>query len=278
LNEGRAKIRTPAERQFIATLAHGLEVLEVLSGDGSEMTLAALSKRIGRTKPTTWRLVHTLVRLGYVRQDLETRRFAIAARVLALSACFDGMDVKEVAGPFLRQLSARVSETVNMAVGDDDHLIYVERIKTTQIININLHVGSRLPLYNTSMGRALLAYYSTDQLREYVARLNRVPAARKYTQNGNRLLFEVLAETRQRGFALNDEDFAVGLRSVAVPCRNADGRVVAAINIAVPSARVSLRQLRTVHAPELLKTAQEISTALGYASRPPSVPARRNLA
>jgi IclR family pca regulon transcriptional regulator len=260
-------VRSPAERQFIASLAHGLEILEALAAAGTEMSLAAMSAQAGRPKPTTWRLLHTLVKLGYVHQNSETRRFSLAPRVLSLGACFEGMDLKELASPFLRDLSVRVGETVNMAVLDDTKLIYIERIKTTQIVNINLHVGSRLPLCSTSMGRALLAFLPAEQLRACMARLQaHEPDARPYLANGGRRLLEILADTRQRGYALNDQELVSGLRSVGCPVWDGTSKAVAAINIAVPSARVSLRDLKSKYAPELVTTAHDISAALGFRS------------
>jgi IclR family pca regulon transcriptional regulator len=260
--------RQPAERQFIASLAHGMEILEALAAAGGEISLAALSAQATRSKPTTWRVLHTLVKLGYVRQNADNRRFSLSPRVLTLGACFEGMDLKEVAAPFLRDLSFRVSETVNMAVLDETRLIYIERVKTSQIVNINLHVGSRLPLCSTSMGRALLAFLPAADLRACIDRLREhEPDARPYLANGARPLLEILAETRQRGYAVNDEELVFGLRSVGCPVWDGTSAVVAAINISVPSARVSLRDLKNKYAPELVKTAGEISTALGFRPR-----------
>lgn len=253
------------ERRFIASLAHGLAVLELLAERGPEMALADLSRGVHLSKPTTWRLVHTLVKLGYVRQDPETKRFGMSPRILTLGALFEGMDLKDLAAPFLRDLSTRIGETVNMAVLDGDQIIYIERVKTPQVVNINLHVGSRLPVYNTSMGRALIAYKPEEWLAGYLARLADDPAGRKYAEHDGRLLREALSESRLRGYALNDEELALGLRSVASPVWSANSPLpVAAVNVAVPSVRVSTRELRTAYVPELLQTTQQISAALGY--------------
>lgn len=248
-----------------------MAVLEALAEANPTLSLAALAAQVRRSKPTVWRLVHTLVKLGYVRQDPATREFALTPHVLALGTHFEGMDLKDLAGPSLRRLSTQIGETVNMAVLDGDLLIYIERIKTSQVVNINLSVGSRLPLYNTSMGRVLLAYMPEAAQRQYLQHLRDDPAARKYTQGNFKRLLDALAATRRAGFALNDEDLAPGLRSVAAPVWNRAGHVAAAINIAVPSVRVAVRELRVRYVPALLATATEISAALGYTT------ARRNL-
>jgi len=249
-------------RQFIASLAHGLAVLEALAAEAPDMELAVLARRVQKPKPTTWRLVHTLVRLGYVRQDARTRRFALTPRILALGASFDGMDLQDVAAPFLRELSVRVGETVNLAVRDGDTLIYISRIKTSQVVNINLHVGSRLPLYNTSLGRALVAHMGDEWVRDYLVRLKAEPAARQYVDRRGARLLAALRATRERGYSVNDEELTAGLRSIASPIWDGSRRVAAAINISVPSARMTLRTLLGRAVPELLKTANEISAAL----------------
>jgi IclR family pca regulon transcriptional regulator len=267
----RGTARAGKERRFIASLINGMAVLEALADAGPTMSLARLSRHVDRSKPTTWRLVHTLVKLGYVGQDPSTREFTLTPHVLALGARFEGMDLKDLAGQSLRRLSAQVGETVNMAVLDGDRLIYIERIKTSQVVNINLHVGSQLPLYNTSMGRVLLAFMPKQRLSQYLVRLAADPDAKKYTQWGCRRLLKILADTRRLGYALNDEDLASGLRSVAAPVWDSGGRTSAAINIAVPSARVSVGQLRVSYVPALIAAATEISAALGHPQ------ARRNL-
>jgi IclR family pca regulon transcriptional regulator len=121
-----------ADRSSIASLAHGLSVLEAAARSEKEISLAALANRVHLTKTTTWRLAHTLVRLGYLRQNPETRCFTPSARVLSLGyAYFDRLDLRQLAAPFLQDLSARVNEMVNLAIIDGDELVFVDRIKTS---------------------------------------------------------------------------------------------------------------------------------------------------
>jgi IclR family transcriptional regulator, pca regulon regulatory protein len=248
----------------VNALTRGLLVLESFGINGSsKLSLTEISKLTGLSKTTTFRLVRTLFHMDYMRQDEETQKYLLAPRVLSLGySLLEGMDLTQLASPYLRELSAKCGETVNMAVVDRNELVYVERLKTQQIVNINLHIGSRLPLYNTSMGRALLAYKPEEWLRDYIRQLP--PEAKEQSQKNGRRLREILAEVRGKGYAINDEDLARGLRSVATQVRNHKGDVVAAVNIAVPSARVSRLELETRYAPLLLETARQIAAALGY--------------
>lgn len=276
-----AKPRRPLDRGFIASLSHGLAILEAAADSMKDISLGELSKRVGFKKTSTWRLAHTLVELGYLEQDPHSRNFRPAARVLALGyAYFDALDLKQLSLPFLRELSARHNETVNLAVLNGDELIYVDRITTLQIVSINLHVGSRLPLYCTSLGRVLISEMSDRWIQDYIRRNLNDPKARKYMQGAGKRLREVLDSVRQLGYAINDEEMVKGLRAIACPVRDRTSQIVAAVCISVPSSRASLSELRRVFAPDLMMTARKISLALGYlpkeAERNGSPPAHRN--
>jgi IclR family transcriptional regulator, pca regulon regulatory protein len=256
------------DRNLISSLAHGLTVLEAVAAHHEPIPLATLAESVKMKKTSAWRLVHTLVHLGYVRQDPKTRTFRPAPRVLSLGyGYFDGLDLKQLALPFLQQLSAHFDETVNLAVLDGEELVYIERIRTAQIVNINLHVGSRLPLYSTSLGRALICEMPDEWLKNYIGNLREDPTAKDYIKNNEKGLLSRLEEPRKLGYGLNDEELVKGLRSIAAPIRAASSEIVAAVGVSVPSSRVTVSELRRKFAPELLLTAQRISMALGYRNR-----------
>lgn len=256
------------DRRFIASLSHGLSVLEAVADSTNDIALSDLARRVGFKKTNTWRLVHTLVKLGYLHQDPRTRNFRPAPRILALGyAYFDGLDLKKLPLPLLHELAARHNETVNLAVQSGDELIYIERITTSQIVSINLHVGSRLPLYCTSLGRALICEMPREWLEEYIQRIASDARARKYVHGGGKRLLQMLHETRERGYAVNDEELVKGLRAVACPIRDRTSKIVAAVCISVPSSRRNIGDLRRVFAPDLVRVAADISLVLGYRPR-----------
>ena len=263
---GRGKAPRSKDRTFISSLSHGLSVLEAVAQSENDIALAALAKRVSLKKTNTWRLAHTLVRLGYLRQDPETRRFSPSPRVLALGyAYFDSLDLKQLAEPFLRDLLARVNELVNLAITDGDELVFVDRMKTSsQVVNVNLRPGSHLPLYNTSLGRALISEMPLPWLRQYMSRLRGDPMANKYIQGGGKRLLKMLSDVRERGYSVSDNERVAGLRSVASPIRDKTSEIVAAVNILVPSTRMSLTELRQNLAPKVVETAAKISAVLGY--------------
>jgi IclR family pca regulon transcriptional regulator len=179
-------------------------------------------------------------------------------------AYLDGLDLKQMVAPFLRDLSARVDETVNLAILNGDELIYIDRVRTDQILNINLHVGSRLPLYNTSLGRALISDMPEAWLKGYLERMGAEPQAKEYVDENGKKLRKLLKETQRLGYALNDEELVKGLRGVASPIRDRTNAIVAAICITVPAGRATLAKLKGDFVSELLRTADQMSYALGY--------------
>jgi len=173
------------------------------------------------------------------------------------------LDLKKVAFPFLEKTSKEIGETVNLAILDGTDIVYVERIKTEQILNINLQIGSRLPAYCTSMGKAMLAFLPEDRLQEILKKMDLRPVT-PYTITCKGDLRKELKKVKARGFATNNEELSLGLRSVAAPVRNFKGEVIAAVNIAVPSIRISQKRLEKIFAEKVVETANQISSTLGY--------------
>ncbi len=253
------------DRNFITSLARGLSILEAFDLDHSRMGITDMSRNTGLPKSTVYRLVQTLCALGYIIPVREENKYALGPRVLSLGfAVLSSLELREVAQPYLMELSQEVKETVNLAVLDDWGLIYIERIKTSQIVNINLYVGSRLELYNTAMGRILAAFQGKDWISRYLRYIEQIQGTRDYWKKDGKKLLKILEEVRKNDFAINSEELAPGLRSVAAPVRNREGQIVGAVNIAVSSSLYSLQKLKQDLISPLKETTQAISSALGY--------------
>jgi IclR family pca regulon transcriptional regulator len=195
----------------------------------------------------------------------KENKYTLGPKVLSLGfAVLSSLELREIAQPYLLELSRHSHETVNLAVLDAWKLIYVERIKTQQIVNINLHVGSRLELYNTAMGRVLAAFQSKKWLFQYLKYLKRIPEAESYWRDNGKKIHNILEEVRKNDFAINNEELTPGLRSVAAPVRNREGDVVGAVNIAVSSSIYSLEALKEKLISPLQKTTRAISSAIGF--------------
>jgi IclR family transcriptional regulator, pca regulon regulatory protein len=229
------------------------------------MGITEIANKTKLSKSTVFRLIHTLRSLGYIIPSAEEKKFTLGPKVLELGfAVLSSLELREVAQPYLQQLSQRTKETVNLAILEGWKLIYIERIKTHQILNINLHVGSSLELFNTAMGRVLAAFQDKDWINQYQRYLENVPEAFPYRENKGKKLLDMLEEVRRNSYALNNEELTPGLRSVACPIRDREGKVIGAANIAVSSGVYSLKRLKKELILPLQETTGAISQALGF--------------
>lgn len=252
-----------SDRYYIEALGRGLHILETFTERTPSLSLTEISSAVGLDKSTVFRFAYTLEKLGYLRRDPETKRYQPGPGVLRLGyAALNSLGLREIAQPCLRALSVQTGETTNMTVRDGKEVVYIARHKTRQIIDINLHVGSRLPVYCTAMGKALLSDMSRDELHDLLDD-GPYPALGPNTLTNLDALVAELEGVRRQGYAINDEELVAGLRSVAAPIRDGEGGIVAAINISVPSARVCRRELEERLAPMIRQAAREISLALG---------------
>jgi len=227
-----------------------------------------LSREVGLSRSTTHRYVSTLAALGYLQQDAETRKYRLGPRVLDLGfSAINSMELRHVSAPHLQLLSDSTGHTVNMAVLDGVDIVYIERCRSSRgerrEIDLNLHVGSRLPAYCTSMGKVLLAFLPADELKGALAGI-RLAQRGPNTITAKAELQRELERVRARGLAVNNEELAYGLRSIAAPVRAQTGEVVAAINVAVHRSPVSLDDLVEDLGPALERTARDVSDRIGF--------------
>ncbi len=250
------------------SVVRGLAILSSFSPERRLIGVSEVARELGLSRSTAHRYVATLARLGYLYQDPATRKYVLGPRVLELGfTAINSMELRDVAAPHLRRLCDETGHTVNMAILDDVDIVYVERVRASRrhqdAIDLDLHVGSRLPAYCTSMGKVLLAFLP-DAERDEV--LKRTTLARRgpNTLTSRTALTAELERVRESRVAVNDEELAYGLRSVAVPVIGAGGEAVAAVNLAAHRTMVSLDDLVARLGPLMQRTAAEISAQLGY--------------
>ncbi|GHH81250.1 IclR family transcriptional regulator [Streptomyces sulfonofaciens] len=242
---------------FVEALARGLDVLRSFRPRQPEMTLGDIASATGLARPTARRMLLTLRELGYVAAT--GRGFALTPRVLDLGMAYIGSQgLWDIARPHMERLVAETGESSSMAQLDGSDIVYVARVAVPRIIALAVTIGTRFPASATSQGRVLLAALPPERLAEVLDQPGRsgVTPRRRY---GPEELEPVLREVRARGWALADEDLAVGVRSVAVPVRDGDGRVIAAMNVTVHAAETSVESLVEHHLPRLLRTASAVS-------------------
>src|SRR4051812_17188603 len=250
------------------SLERGLAILSAFKPATPELGISELARVLGLTRSTSHRYVATLARLGYLQQNPQSRKYRLGPRVLDLGfSAINSMELPQIAADHLQQLSDETGHTGNMAILDGTDIVYIDRCRSQQQgqreIDLNLHVGSRLPAYCTSMGKVLLAGLPAEERR---AMLDEV----QFQQRGPNTLIDrkgleqALDVVAEAGIAVNNEELAYGLRSIAVPVRDRSGGVAAAINLAVHRSMVSMDDLVIRLSPALMRAAGEISARVGY--------------
>jgi IclR family pca regulon transcriptional regulator len=182
--------------------------------------------------------------------------------VLALGwAYLSSLDLGDIAGPFMEELSLKTRESCSIATLDLPDIVYVARVPTRRIMTVALGVGARLPAYVTSMGRVLLADAPAGEVSGYLAALE-PEAMTDHTVTSVDELGELIKQAGVDGYALVDQELELGLRSIAVPIRDSRGRAVAALNVSAHASRFTLDALQCEVLDPLRDSADQIGTAL----------------
>lgn len=244
----------------VQSLARGLSVIRAFGHDRPEQTLSEVAREVGLSRSAARRFLLTLVDLGYVKTNGKT--FSLTPRVLDLGYSYlSSLTLPALAQPHLEELVATTRESSSLAVLDGMDVVYVGRVQASRIMSVDITVGTRFPAYVTSMGRAILAFLDEGVLERHLAHITFA----SYTGNtvsGVGQLRERLAEVRERGFAVVNQELEQGLRSVAAPVRDPDGQVVAALNISSLVSRRTEQELESEFVPALMKCVADIESDL----------------
>ncbi|HEV7662410.1 MAG TPA: IclR family transcriptional regulator [Chloroflexota bacterium] len=254
-------------RYFVEALGRGLALLDCFIDEPGPHSLLELSRRVGLGMPTTLRLIRTLEEAGYVRQDPQTKRYRLSWKMLQLQDVTTSiLDYADVARPYLEDLAAALGEDTGMAVLEDTEVRHAIRVSSSRLISANVRPGARFPAHATAMGKVLLAGLDVGVIRQLATR----QPFEKFTPTTATSVDELLPQLREvarQGYALSNEEWEPGLRSLAAPVHARDGRVVAAVCVIVVRPGITTRTMERDFLPGLLEAAEAISGELGY--RPP---------
>ncbi|MDE1155187.1 MAG: IclR family transcriptional regulator C-terminal domain-containing protein [Acidobacteriaceae bacterium] len=246
---------------FMASLARGLVVIQAFTPQMPQMTISQLSLRTGLSRAAVRRCLYTLVKLGFAGAD-EAQRYSLRPKMLTLANTYTASStLANAAQPILERMSAAYGESFSVATLDGDDIVYIARTTVTRVMSVDLHIGSRLPAFCTSMGRVLLAYLPQDQMESYFSRVHMQQYTPKTIVSQEKLRL-ALRNVRRNGYALCDQEFEVGLRSIAVPVQAPNGRVVATVNLSGHAPRMPMLEMQTRFLPPLRAAAMELSAFL----------------
>lgn len=254
------QIDAMSDPNFMTSLARGLAVVQAIGDSRKPQTIAQVSQKTGIPRAAVRRCLYTLQQLGYVEAELTN--FSLRPKVLTLGYSYLSSTPLIVSSqPYLNAISGELGESCSLAVLDDDEVLYVARSAASRVMSVSLNTGSRLPAYCTSLGRVMVAYLAPDELDAYFA-CTKLEAMTDKTVTSQQRLREILLAVRQDGYAINDEELELGLRSIAVPVRGASGQVLAALNVGAQAGRVSVERMRQEFLPVLQRGARELAVLL----------------
>jgi IclR family transcriptional regulator, pca regulon regulatory protein len=253
--------------RYSQSLERGLAILRCFTPERPVLGIADIADELGMSRSTTHRYVITLVALGYLEQGASRKyRLGLGVTDLGMSA-LNSTGLREHAHPYLEELRQQSTYTTSLAVLDETDILYIDRVRSFRrkqsLLDLDLQAGSRLPAYCTAMGKLLLANLPATEQRELIASM-------KLTKHGphmvksKKALSEELDKILAEGFAVNDQELAAGLYSIAAPVRNEARDVVAAINLTAHSSMISLEEMVDALGPHLISTAGRISARLGF--------------
>jgi IclR family pca regulon transcriptional regulator len=269
-DEGREpawSIPSLREPRYSQSLERGLAILGCFTPKRPVLGIADIADELGMSRSTTHRYVITLVALGYLEQG-ASRKYRLGLRVTDLGmSALNSTGLREHAHPYLEELRQRSSYTTSLGVLDGNEILYVDRVRSYRRgqnkIDLDLHAGSRLPIYCTAIGKLLLAYLPDPEQRDLLAQLKLTKRAPN-TITSKKALREELEDIQTAGFAVNDQELTAELYAIAAPVRNEARETVAAVNLAAHSSMISLEELVDALGPHLISTADRISARLGY--------------
>lgn len=248
-------------RDFIAAFGKGLAVIQAFSESTPALTLSGVAQRTGLTRATARRFLLTLESLGFAER-LDGKLFVLTPRVLLLGhAYLSSMPMWRFAEPVLERLVEDIGETCSLSVLDGTEVVYVLRIPVHRVLNRISTVGSRLPAYCTSMGRLLLSSLPEDKLDAYLAQTAFIGYTDK-TVADPLALRRHLALVRRTGYAWVSGEMEEHINGLAVPVHDANGKVIAALNVSVRRPEVDAEAFLRRTLPTLRRAAQRLSNSM----------------
>lgn len=249
---------------IIQAVSHALDLLEQFHGDVDELGVTELSKRLKLHKNNVFRLLATLESRGYIEQNKATENYRLGLKSLELGQTFiKQMGLLRQAKPILERLVGECNETAYVAIFKEGYIVYLDVVETDLTVRVVSRVGSRLPAYCTAAGKVHLSHMSEEEIDTLLpSREMRAYSATTYTDREK--LKKDLRKIAEQGYAIDDEEYDLGVRCVASPIRDYTRRIVGALSISGPSMRFSDERLEKELIPLVTQAAEDLSVRLGY--------------
>jgi len=248
----------------IQSVTNALNLLEEFKEDRDELGVTELSKRLGLHKNNVFRLLATLESKGFIEQNKATENYRLGVKSLELGQTFiKQLGLVRQAKPFMREIVEKCNEMAYIGVIRQDSVVYLDVEEANQTVKVANRVGWRLPIHCTAIGKAQIAFSSEEELDK----LGILDNMERFTPNtiiDKGAFIKHLKEVARQGYALDNEEYNLGVRCVGVALRDYTGRVVGGISVSGPSFRMSDEILKREIIPAVKEVGEKVSKRLGF--------------
>ena len=222
----------------VRAVDRALDILTCFNSESPVLSLTQIAQKVGISKSTVHRLLASLEQRRFIRRDKITGLYRLGVRIVEMGAlALRDVNVQQWVQPYLQQLSAECGETIDLAILDGEHVVYLQVIESPQRVKIAASVGQRLPAYCTASGKAFLAYLPDDQVKHILSK--GLPRYTSQTYTALEDLYADLRLTRQRGFAVSEQEYETDINAIAAPVLDGNNYPVMVIAVVGPSYRMS---------------------------------------
>jgi len=248
------------------SLANGLRILLTFDSSSPLLTVHEITKQLGYSQATAYRLVRTLVEFGFLRQVTGGPQYALGLKTVRLGLIGqETLNLSEIALPFMKELSSRTGETVLLTVVDGTQGMCLAKTETEGPIRLSLKPGTSLPLHSGASTKVLMAYLGEEDWDRIIKK----EGLKRFTPNTITQFEKLkahLKEIRKKGYAVSDQEVDSGVRAVGAPIFDSFGRLVAGLSVAGPIYRMNKKRFLSL-SQLVVHYAQKISKALGYSPK-----------
>ena len=246
----------------LSSIKKALKILQIFSQDYPDLGVTEISRILGVHKSSVSRIIGTLASEGFLEKNPSSGKYRLGLKLIDLgNRVLSRYDLRDHATPFMEELAKRTGEIIHLSILDKNEIVYLDKKGEGQALTIGTKVGGRNPAHASSMGKVLLAGVSHQELMNILSLGPLVPCTSSTITKTSQLLKE-LEKVRKQGFAMDNEESFPGIRCVAAPIYDREGKVVAALSVTAPRQRMGQERMKEIKR-QVIETARSISRRIG---------------
>ncbi|HOT21187.1 MAG TPA: IclR family transcriptional regulator [Sedimentibacter sp.] len=246
----------------VQSIDRAVAILDCFSEEKKELKLSEISERLGLNKSTVHGIISTLKYHGFISQDEETQKYKLGIRFVQFGdLVINSMNIRNAAVPVIDAVCEKIEETVHVAMLDGLDVVWIEKRECTKSIKTSTKIGARLPAYTTADGKIIICYQNKDKIKNYLPK--RIPQYTNNTITNKGEFIKKLEEMKKNGYAIDNEEYVEGLKCVAAPIFDHDGKVRFSLSTTGPAFRMNEERIKELIV-IIKEAANEISHRIGY--------------